>query len=86
MIQTDNPLRNKLEEGCLGGSVVYELESWFGSGHDLTVREFNSHIGLCAESVEPAWDSFSLSLSLSVPPRPQKRKKHGGLVKEITVA
>ena len=32
----------------------------FGSGHDLTVREFEPHIGLCADSAEPAWDSLSL--------------------------
>ena len=34
----------------------------FGSGHDLTVREFEPCVGLCADSAEPAWDSFSLSL------------------------
>ena len=38
----------------------------FGSGHDLTVREFDLRVGLCADSWEPAWDS--LSLSLSAPP------------------
>ena len=31
----------------------------FGSGHDLTAREF----GLCAGGAEPAWDSLSYSLS-----------------------
>ena len=36
------------------------------SGHDLTVWEIKPHIGLCANSVEPAWDS--LSLTLSAPP------------------
>ena len=38
-----------------------------GSGHHLMVRGFKPHIGLRADSVEPAWDS--LSPSLSVPPR-----------------
>ena len=38
----------------------------FGSGHDLTVRGVEPHTGLCADSVEPAWDS--LSLSVSAPP------------------
>ena len=49
----------------------------FSSGHDLTVREFKPHIRLCADGMEPAWDSlsllslpllcaFSLSLSLSL--------------------
>ena len=41
-----------------------------GSGHDLTVREFESHMGLCVDSMEPAWDTLSLflcpSLSLSL--------------------
>ena len=30
----------------------------FSSGHDLTVREFEPRIRLCAVSVEPAWDSL----------------------------
>ena len=34
-----------------------------GSGHDLAVCETKSLIGLCADSAEPAWDSFSPSLS-----------------------
>ena len=38
----------------------------FGSGHDLTVREVKPRVRLCADSVEPAWDS--LSPSLSAPP------------------
>ena len=38
----------------------------FGSGHDLTVCEFESHVGLYADSAEPAWDSVSLSLPLSL--------------------
>ena len=36
----------------------------FGSGHDLMVCEFEPCIGVCAGSVEPAWDSLS-SPSLS---------------------
>ena len=39
----------------------------FGSGHDLAVRGFEPLIGLCADSAESAWDSFSSSLF--VPPR-----------------
>ena len=34
-----------------------------GSGHDLTVREFDPCIGLCAHSIESAWDSVSLAFS-----------------------
>ena len=42
----------------------------FGSGHDLMVRKFEPHVGLCTNSVEPAWNS--LSPSFSAPP-PQKK-------------
>ena len=35
------------------------------SGHDLTVRGIKPQIGLCADSVEPDWDSVSLSLKIS---------------------
>ena len=35
----------------------------FGSSHDLMVCGFKPLIGLGADSVEPAWDSLSLSLS-----------------------
>ena len=38
----------------------------FSSGHDLTVPEFEPHVGLHADSAEPAWDS--LSPSRSTPP------------------
>ena len=33
----------------------------FGSGHDLTVCGFEPHTGLCAHSMEPAWDPVCLS-------------------------
>ena len=33
----------------------------------ISVYEFEPHIGLCADSVEPAWDSLSLSSSLPLP-------------------
>ena len=39
----------------------------FGSRHDVTVSEFESHIGLRADSAEPAWDSQSPSLSAPPP-------------------
>ena len=38
----------------------------FGSGHDLPVHEIEPHLGLHADSAEPAWDS--LYLLLSAPP------------------
>ena len=42
---------------------VKRLTLDFGSGHDLTVHEFEPCIGLCSDSEEPAWDSLSPSLS-----------------------
>ena len=54
-------------EGRLGGSVGFKhLALDLSSGHDLTVHEFESHVGLCADSTESAWDS--LSPFLSAPP------------------
>ena len=35
----------------------------FGSGHDLMVHEMEPCIRLCADRVEPAWDSVSRALS-----------------------
>ena len=40
----------------------------FGLGHDFVICGFEPHVGLCADGREPAWDSFSLHLSLSDPP------------------
>ena len=37
-----------------------------GTGRDLTVRETESRVGLCADGMEPAWDSLSPSLPLSL--------------------
>ena len=57
--------------------VVEHLTLDFSSGHHLTVCGFKPHVGLCADSAEPARDSLSpplsaphqltLSLSLSLP-------------------
>ena len=44
----------------------------FGSGHHLAVCKIKPHIGLCADSKEPAWYALSPSLFatpfLSAPP------------------
>ena len=40
----------------------------FGSGHDLTVREFKPCIGLGTDDAKPAWDSLPPSPFLSAPP------------------
>ena len=49
------------------------LSTDLGSGHDLTVCQFASHFGLCSDSVEPASDSLSSSLS-ALPPHSLKNK------------
>ena len=67
-----------------GGSVGWA--SNFGSGHDLTIREFEPHVRLAAISTEPTLDSFP---AVSVPPQlacsisqkltfRKKKKKDGG--------
>ena len=43
--------------------LVRRLILDFSSGHDLTVHEFEPHIGLSAVSTEPPSDPLSLSLS-----------------------
>ena len=49
--------------GHLGGSVGWV--AGFGSGHDLTVCEFEPRVGLCADSSGPgARFRFCVSLSL----------------------
>ena len=35
----------------------------FSSGHDLTFREIEPHIGLCTDGLEHAWDFLSRSPS-----------------------
>ena len=62
----------------------------FGSGHDLTVHEFEPCVRLCADRVETAWDSvslalcsspaFSLSLSLSLKINKNRLKKKRNVV------
>ena len=51
--------------GHLGGSVGWASD--FGSGHDLTVHEFEPRVGLCANSSEPE-ACFRFCVSLSAPP------------------
>ena len=53
----------RMLSGRLGGSV--SRASDFGSGHDLTVCEFEPRVGLCADRSEPgACFGFCVSLSL----------------------
>ena len=54
----------KFLQGAIRGLLVAQSGKrptlGLGSGHDLTVHEIEPHVGLCADSVEPAWDSLSL--------------------------
>ena len=45
---------------------VKRLTLDLGSGHDVTVCEFEPHVRLWADTTEPAWDP--LSPPLSTPP------------------
>ena len=54
-------------QGSWVARSVKRLSLGFGSGHDLTVREFEPGVRLCDDSAEPAWDSLSLPLSLPLP-------------------
>ena len=47
--------------GTWVAQLVKHLTLGFDSGHDLTVQEWKPCIGLCANSVDPAWDSLSPS-------------------------
>ena len=53
--------------GRLGGSVGYVTD--LSSSRDLTVREFEPRVGLCAGSSEPA-ACFGFCVSLSLCPSP----------------
>ena len=59
-------VKNSRALGRLGGSVGYATD--FSSGRDLTVREFEPHVGLCADRSEPGayfrFCVFPLSLPL----------------------
>ena len=56
-----------LDDIMTGGAWVAQLGKRLtldlSSGHDLAVRGFELGIGLCADSMGPAWHSPSLPLS-----------------------
>ena len=62
------PTLQEILRGAWMAQLVKHLTLDFGSGHDLTVHEFESGIGLCADRAEPAWDSLSLPLTLCSSP------------------
>ena len=70
ILKLPNAIKNQklhLSLGCLDDSVGWASD--FSSGHNLTVREFDPKLGsvLTAQSLEPASDS--VSPSLSAPPQ-----------------
>ena len=52
--------------GAWVAQSVRRLARGFSSGHDLTVRGVEPRVGLCAVSVEPAWDVME-KLALGLP-------------------
>ena len=61
--ERENPANFVRDERNVGSwvalSVEHQLTLDLGSGHDLMIREFQPHVGLCAYSLEPAGDSLS---------------------------
>ena len=55
--------------GCLGGSGSWVSD--FDSGHNLMVHDFESRVGLCADSSEPK-ACFRFCASLSLFPSPAR--------------
>ena len=67
------PKNNILGRGWVAQLVKHRTLN-FCSGHDLTVHGIESCVGLCADSVKPAWDSPSPSLSAPPPPLSQNKQ------------
>ena len=65
MVFDHTDLKISPNQGAWVAQSVKHLTLGFSSGHDLMDCEFEPHIGLCADSREPAWD-FSLSLPSSL--------------------
>ena len=53
--------------GAWVAQLVKHLTLDFGSGHDLTVCGIKPRVGLYADGVGPAWDSFSSVLFVPPP-------------------
>ena len=60
MLEKASILRNKMGGAWVAQSVK-GLTLGLDSGHDLTVREFEPHMGPYADSMEPTWDFLSPS-------------------------
>ena len=60
-------IKHKEPGGARGARSVTRRTLDLSSGHDLSAREFEPHLELCADSAEPPWDFLSLPLSLLSP-------------------
>ena len=60
-------VKKYISRGTWVAQLVKLLTLELCSGHEITVREIKTHAGLCADSVEPASDSLSPSLSTHLP-------------------
>ena len=66
-VELNNEIVNKNKyRGAWVAQLVKHPILDFGSGHDLMVHELEPHIEFSTDSLEPAWES--LSPSLSAPP------------------
>ena len=63
----ESSLKCFLPRGTWMAQSVKHSALHFGSGHDLTVSEFEPSVRLQAGSAEPAWDSVSPPLFLPLP-------------------
>ena len=61
--------RLKIKMGHLGGSVGWASD--FGSGHDLTVCEFEPHIRICADHLLTSWSLLQILCLLPSLPLPR---------------
>ena len=59
--------KSECDEGTWVVQSVKHLTLSFISGHDLMVHGIEPHVGICADSEEPAWNFLSPSLSASPP-------------------
>ena len=64
---TGHPIKNVGQSGHWVAQSIKRLTLDFSLGHDLTLHEIEPRTRLCADSMDPAWDSLSPSLSLSAP-------------------
>ena len=58
-------VKTKISQGAWVAQSVEHLTLDLDSGQDFTIHEIKPRVQLCADSMEPAWDSLSLFIFLS---------------------